>query len=231
MSDPARSFLASLQLADSALPIGRFVHSGGLESLLGGEAAAGAEEIVELVESAVHESVGPLDGVAVAHAQRAAARAELAALLALDRQVTARKLTPASRLASSACGQALAALAPSLSEAPLVRELSARVAAGATDGNLAVVEGALAASLRLSCREAVLLELRSAAAALLSAAVRLGRLTATQAQAALRRCEPVIVAAADAALEQPAEAMRSSALELEVHALRHGRAEGRLFAT
>jgi urease accessory protein UreF len=45
-----------------------------------------------------------------------------------------------------------------------------------TDGNFAVVEGARARALAIPIRDAVLVELRNAAAGLLSAAVRLERL-------------------------------------------------------
>src|SRR5262249_13195602 len=95
MTDSA--LLAALQLGDSALPIGRFAHSYGLETLLEDDPGAGEPEIGELVETLVIESVGPLDGVAVAHAHRAAG--DVAVLLRLDRALTARKLFSPSRAA------------------------------------------------------------------------------------------------------------------------------------
>lgn len=228
--DPA-AFLASLQLADSALPIGRFAHSGGLEALLRHDAAVQERELVELVAAVVLDAVGPLDGTAVAEAHRASSRSDLDALVELDRRVTARKLTPASRLASTTCGRRLASLVPLLTEREPAAGYAARIAAGEADGNLAVVEGALLAALGVGCHEAVLVELRSAAAALLSAAVRLGRLSALRAQAALRELEPALVDSAREALSLPADGMRSFAPELEIHALAHRRDDARLFAT
>ncbi len=231
MSQDAGGFLAALLLSDSALPIGRFAHSTGLEALLARDPSVDEAAIVELVESVVLDGAGPLDGVAVAHAHRAASRGDLAALLDLDRLVTARKLSPASRLASTSCGRRLAALVPLLTDGEPARTLSVRVEEGSADGNLAVVEGALAAALGIPCRAAVLVSLRGTAATLLSAAVRLGRLSAMSAQAALTRLQPALLGAAGEATSLPSGSMRAVVPELEIHALAHRRAATRLFST
>jgi urease accessory protein len=220
-----RGFLAALQLADSALPVGRFAHSAGLEALLATESLA-EEELLELVESIVVSSAGPLDGTAVAHAHRAR---HLSALLELDRLVTARKLAPGARLASTACGRRLATLALKLTEAQPAVGFCVAVRARATDGNLAVIHGALARALGLDVEQAVLTELRSTAAALLSAAVRLGHLPAARAQVLLARLAGTLEASAWEALALAPEEMRSTAPELELHALAHEQLELRLF--
>jgi urease accessory protein len=212
-------FLAALQLADSALPIGRFAHSSGLEALLAEEELS-EDELEELAASLLLESAGPLDGAAVAAAHRGGTVEQLRAL---DRLVTVRKLAPGARRASVACGRRLAALG--LAPHPFCDAVARRE----TDGNLAVVEGAVAAALGIGLSEAVLIELRGSAASLLSAAVRLGRLPASRAQAVLLRLAGVIDAAGEIALATPPDEMRSTVPELELYALKHERLEARLF--
>ena len=78
---------------------------------------------------------------------------------------------------------------------------------------------------------AVLLSIRGTATAMLSAAVRLGRLTSQRAQRLLVELEPALVAAAEEAGSRSLAEMRSTMPELEVHALRHARADARSFIT
>ena len=94
-----------------------------------------------------------------------------------------------------------------------------------------MVEGALARALGLPLADAVLVELRGAAAGLLSAAVRLGRLSPTRAQVALLELAPAIERAAEEAIELPLDEVRSSAFELELYAVAHRRADARFFST
>jgi urease accessory protein len=224
----AAAFLAALQLADSALPIGRFVHSHGLEAWLQREEEAGEAELTRLVESVLGEAFAPLDGVVLAHAHRAATLQEL---LDLDRTLTARKLSAPARAASCACGRQLASLAGGLVDDALVAALAGEVRERRTDGNLAVVEGALTRALGLTAEQALLLELRGTAAGLLSSAVRLGRLGPVRAQAMLRALAPAVERAAASALEAGLDDLRSSGIELEIAAMSHRRAHVRLFAT
>jgi urease accessory protein len=225
------AFVRCLQLSDSALPIGRYVHSLGLEAMLGHQPSLNAEELVEFVQSFVSQAVARLDGVAVAEAHRLQVEGDLAGLCGLDRAVTARKLSPAARRASQKCGRQLSVVAGSLARDGVLDAYCEAVRSGAADGNLAVVEGALAAALGVPRAWAVLIELRGCAAGLLSAAVRLGRLSAVRAQQLLAESEDVIILASRDALSRSVDEMCSSAIELETYAMRHERADSRLFMT
>jgi urease accessory protein len=228
MDEGLGSFFGALQLADPGLPIGRFVHSHGLESWLAERPAAGDDEIEELVASFVLEGVAPLDGAVVALAHRARSLDEL---LGLDRALTARKTLAPARVASRSCGRQLAALATRLVDDPLVASLATAVGRAQTDGNLAVVSGSLARALGVGEREAVMLELRGAMTSLCSSAIRLGRLGPVSAQLMARRLVPALVAATDESLRTPVGELRSSAFELDIAALVHGRRDSRTFAT
>jgi urease accessory protein len=116
-------------------------------------------------------------------------------------------------------------------EATALREYAARVEAGSSPGNHAVVLGVLGASLGVPRLEAVAGELFAFSAGWGGAAVRLGLIDHRAAQRLLHRVRPVSVAAALRAVDRDVRHISSSGPLPDVMSMRHEQAELRLFAT
>lgn len=225
----ARSFLRALQIADGTLPIGRFAHSYGVETWLDAHPDSGPEDLRELVRSTLAGSLATLDGAAVALAHAAASDADLDRLRAIDAALTARKLSRPARDASTLCGRQLADLAGRLALGGLAGRVSGEIDAGAMPGNLAVVEGVVGSAMEIARDETVLIAVRGHAAAMLSAAVRLGRLGTTRSQALLYELGPDLEDCAAVASGVRLGDLRATLPELEIHAARHAHREVRQF--
>lgn len=220
-----------MQLSDGGLPIGRFAHSGGLESWFQSRSRVDEEELAGWIEASLRFGAARTDGIATAEAHRAAVQGDLSGLYAIDVALGTYKLSEAARRGSTACGRQLAALAPRLFDDAPVTEFCAAVRADRSPGHLAVVAGAVAAAATLTSEQTVLMEARGVVSMHLSAAVRLGRLTATRAQVVQRRLEPAVIVAAEEALGGSLFTMSASAFEFEIAMMTGRRLDGRMFAT
>lgn len=222
--------LAWLQVHDSAFPSGRFVHSNGMEAWLTAHPAADEARIAELSAAHLRDSVASLDAVALAHAHTDAAE-DTATLVHLDRLVRAHKLTTAARTASESSGRQLATTLRRVLPPLAGHEYLALAERGSTPANLPVVEGVATALLGIPRRTAVKGHLRSAHAAMLSAAVRLGRAGPLWAQRLSFATSREIDALARTACATDLTEMSTATPELEVHTMLHETLSVRLFRT
>jgi urease accessory protein len=227
--DSRQAFLRALQLADGTLPIGRFAHSYGVEAWLEAHPETGPDGLLELVRSTLAGSIATLDGAAVALAHAAASSGDLVRLREIDVARTARKLSEPARSASTLCGMQLASLAGRLGIGGVVEPLSREIHRRAWPGNLAVVEGAVGAAVGISREETVLIAVRGHAAAMLAAAVRLGRLGPSRSQVLLFDLAPELDQCAQVAMGVSLGDMRATLPELELHVARQAYREARLF--
>jgi len=167
--------LRLLQLGDSALPIGGYSHSWGLEAAIDRRLVRDASSLEAWVRSWLDQALGPLEGVVVGSVCRAAQKADWP--LALDaNDLLQASLTPGTlRAASNEMGSQLLALAetwPWAVESVAALHRSSPDAHESRTWHHAVVFATLAAAAGASPDEAVAVYLHQAALGMISAGVR-----------------------------------------------------------
>jgi urease accessory protein len=103
--------LRLLQISDSALPIGGYTHSWGLEAAIARRIVRDAESLEQFVRNWLHLALGPLEGVVVSNSCRAGAAADWSALMEANQLLSASLAPPSIRSASHELGEQLLSLA------------------------------------------------------------------------------------------------------------------------
>jgi urease accessory protein len=103
--------LRLLQIADSALPIGGYTHSWGLEAAIDRKLVHDPESLERWTSHWLRTSLGPLEGVLVASSCQSAREGTLSDLITLNRLLAASIMPPSTRQASREMGEQLLALA------------------------------------------------------------------------------------------------------------------------
>ena len=218
----------ALQFGDSMFPVGGFAFSGGLESAIQKRVVTDAETLHAYARTAV-EQAAMGDGIAVVWAHRAAAADELGELVRIDERVYARKLSGETRTMSVRMGKKFAEMGAEVVGAPLLKAWRERIDTGATPGCYPVSLAVNFAAQGLAARDAFVVHQYGVAAMILSAALRLMKISHVDTQRILYRLD----AGADAAYEAAAAArladMAGFAPLIEILAAVHVKAHVRLF--
>jgi urease accessory protein len=165
--------LSLLQLGDSALPIGGYSHSWGLEAAIDAGQVQDAWTLERWVRCWLHESLGPLEGTVVAAVCRAAAAGDSRAAFQANEWLWASLTPPTLRHASRDLGEQLLALAAAWPwAAAAVAALRQGDAAPRTSWHHAPVFATLAAAAGAEPAEAVAVYLHQAALGVIGAGVR-----------------------------------------------------------
>lgn len=210
-----------LQLADSALPVGSFSFSHGLETAV----ATGRVKTPADLEAFVTQLVqiaAATDGIALLHAWRGQWREA-------DQAAYNRKLNEETRQMSVRMGKKLAEIAPQLGPAPTVQTWLEAIQAGHTPGTWPAGQGLLAKDLELTEEEAFAVHQYGVASAVLGASLRLMRIDHRDTQGILARVNQ--------RAQQDYERMRAAKLQdmaayapvLDILAAVHVQAHVRLF--
>jgi urease accessory protein len=222
-------FLVLLQLCDTALPIGAFAFSNGLETYTQQGLMPEVVTVQKWLETILHHTVHGSHLLPVALAYRATAAADWGRLERLDQQLTAMKHARELREASVKTGQGLLRLAVRVWPGPAVERLHALCQQQRVAGHQALVWGVLGCE--LGWEERVIVEAAGYQwlSGMVSAILRLlpiGQLTGQRVLAALLQHLPVI---ADDICQQGWDDLCSAAPEFDIRAMQHETLYSRLF--
>jgi urease accessory protein len=224
----AAQLLRMLQFGDSMFPIGAFAFSGGLESAIQKRVVIDADTLHAYARTAV-EQAAMGDGIALVWAHRAAAVDDVAEVVRIDERVYARKLSDETRMMSVRMGKKFTEMGAAVTGAPLLLAWRERIDAGATPGCYPVALAVNFAVQGLPARDAFVVHQYGVAAMILSAALRLMKISHVDTQRMLYQLN----ARADAAFEAAAAArlsdMAGFAPLTEILAAAHVKAHVRLF--
>ncbi|MBQ8502073.1 MAG: urease accessory protein UreF [Bacteroides sp.] len=150
MQQPLPLFML-MQLTDSALPVGTFSFSNGLETAAHLGLVHDADTLTAFART-VSLQAAYTDGIAALEAHRAARADDFPALCRIDHRLLQCKLNEESRLMLCRMGQKLAQLAAHLYDHPLLQRWLNEIARGAVPGTYPVCQGLLFARAGLSGR-------------------------------------------------------------------------------
>jgi urease accessory protein len=217
-----------LQFGDSMFPIGGFSFSCGLESAIQEGVVADLATLHAFARTAVEQAARG-DGIALIAAHRAAAAGDIDALIRIDSQVYARKLSDEIRTMSVRMGKKFTEMGVQVIGAPLLCVWRERIAASVTPGCYPVALAVNFAAQGLPAREAFVVHQYGLAAAILSAALRLMRISHVETQKILFELNGCAQALYERAAAARLSDMSGYAPLTEILAAVHAKAHVRLF--
>jgi urease accessory protein len=222
-------FLALLQLCDTALPIGAYAFSNGLETYTQQGLISEVAALQEWLEATLHHALHGSHLLPVALAYRATAAGDWAQLERLDQHLTAMKHARQQREASVKTGQGLLRLAVQVWPGPSVERLYALYQQHRVAGHQALVLGVIGCQLEYEERIIIQAAGYQWLSGMISAALRLlpiGQLAGQRLLTALLPHLPVI---ADDICQQGWDDLSSAAPDFDIRAMQHETLYSRLF--
>jgi urease accessory protein len=224
----AASLARMLQFGDSMFPIGGFSFSCGLESAIHKGVVADAASLHAFTQTAMEQAARG-DGIALIAAHRAAAAGDIDALVRIDEQAYARKLSDEMRTMSVRMGKKFTEMGTNVIGAPLLCAWRERIETCVAPGCYPV---ALAVNFAVQCLPEVgafVVHQYGLAATILGASLRLMKISHVETQKILYELNGRAEAAYESAAAARLSDMSGYAPLTEILAAVHAKAHVRLF--
>jgi urease accessory protein len=217
-----------LQFADSALPVGGFSFSNGLETAIQEGMVDGPATLRAFTQTAMAQAASS-DGLAVLCAHRAVEAGDIDELMRIDRLTYQRKLNEETRLMTVRMGKKLCELSAGMIEADLPRDWFQRIKRGETPGTHPVSLAITLATLGANRRDAFGVHQYGVGNGVLSAALRLMRISFVDTQKILLDVVDQVGPAYDRIADATVDEMASFAPIVDILAAVHVKGHVRMF--
>lgn len=224
----ASDLIRIMQFGDSALPIGAFTFSNGVESAIQTGVVHDYQSLRGFVHTALKQAA-TCDGIGLVAAHRAVLANDKDAIINIDWAVNNRKLNEESRLMATRMGKKLAEISIHIFDDPLVGWWLEQIKSAKTPGTQPVTQAIVMAVQGIEEREVVVMHQYGIAMTILSAAMRLMRVTHYDTQHILFELNEEIESFCDIAQCGDIQQMSSYVPIIDVLAAVHTKSFVRLF--
>ena len=220
--------LRLIQLTDSALPVGTFSFSNGLETAAQTGLVRDAVSLEEYVCDMVRQTAST-DGIAALHAYRSRLADDYDGIVEADRSLMLRKVNAEARLMLRRMGRKLAELATLLIDDGLMARWLDDAKRGAAEGSYPVAQGILFAACGIAERGLFASHCYGSANMVLSAALRCVRVSHYDTQRILYRLSSHADTLYDEIRDMEIDEMHAFAPQADILASMHEKGSSRMF--